>query len=137
MKTISTYVRFLSVIALFISLLSCRNDLNNNTTDFLILVDSIKAPDTVRYLASFDIDFFGTVGFNTSNKFISFNVIKKDNDISIETWGTSDYKPGQCSDTLITLDGQKLHLTLPSPGVYKITVIEPLDFTLVKQITVY
>ena len=100
------------------------------------MVDSIKAPDMVSHTAQFDIDFFGTVGFNTCYKFISFNVVRKDYDIRIETWGTSDYMSGQCADALVTLEGQKLDMTLSSPGIYKITIVEPADFTLVKLITV-
>jgi hypothetical protein len=139
MKTIKISVRFLSVITAIICLSSCRdvlNTTNNNDNSFLVLVDSIDAPDTVRYAAPFDINFFGTVGFNTCERFITFNVTKQDNDINIEAWGTSDFKPGQCSDSLVTMEGQKLNLTIPSPGTYRIVIEEPVDYILVKQIIV-
>lgn len=136
MKTIKLSVRFLPVITLFIFLISCRNDLNNNSNDFLVLVDSINAPDTVRYSAPFDINFYGTVGFNTCERFISFKVTIQDNDINIEAWGTSEFKPGQCPDSLVLLNGQNLNLAIPSPGTYTIVVQEPVDFVLVKQLIV-
>jgi hypothetical protein len=116
-------------------LLSCHNDLNT-FDDFLIKVDSIHVPITITSNTPFDIEFFGTIGWNGCLSFKTFNQIYKNNDITIEAWGTYDNKAGICPTVMVYLDGRKLNITIPLPGIYKISIKEPDYTSLVRQITV-
>lgn len=133
MKTIKPYIWFLSIITTFIVIISCQNDLSTSR-DFLIKVDSIHFPDSVASNTPFNIEFFGTIGFNGCTKFKSFLPVYKDNKYTIGAWGTYDDKSGQCPDMLVLLDGKKLNLTVPSPGIYLIVIQEPDNSSLVVQI---
>lgn len=135
MRTNISALGLLSVIAIGLSILSCHID-SDNSSDFIIRVDSVKIPDTVSSATPFDIVFFGTIGFNSCYSFKTFNRVVKDNDIKIQAWGTLDYKEGKCPEGLVSLNGQILKLTIPLPGTYRIVIKEPEDYTLVKQITV-
>lgn len=120
---------------MFTIILSCHND-KDTSNDFMITVDSIKVPDTISSATPFDIEFFGTIGFDGCFSFKTFNLINKENDIIIETWGTYNTKNGICPTEMVSLDGQKLRLTIPLPGKYRIVINEPASYSLVKQITV-
>ena len=128
---IRTSISLLTACAACIMLFSCHLDQENN--DFLIKVDSIHAPDTIDANTAFDIVFFGTIGFDECTSFKSFNQTKNKNDVDIEAWGTYDNTPAVCPPALITLDGQKLSMSLTFPGVYRILTKDP-GFTLVKKI---
>ena len=132
---IRTSISLLTAFAACIMLFSCHLDQNGNN-DFLIKVDSIHAPDTVDSNTAFDIVFFGTIGFDECTSFKSFNQTKDNNDVDIEAWGTYDSTPAVCPPALITLDGQKLSMSLPFPGVYRILIKDPGPITLVKKIVV-
>jgi hypothetical protein len=135
MVPIKRYIRLLAVIAVFIMILSClRNPSTGN--DFLIKVDSFNIPATISSGTPFDIEFFGTIGFDQCTKFKTFNQIYKNSNITIELWGTYDNNEGACVPDLIYMNGQKLNLTIPLPGEYTIKIIEPNDYILIKQIIV-
>jgi hypothetical protein len=103
--------------------------------DFLIKVDSIHLPNTFTSNIPFDIEFFGTIGFDECHSFKSFNQIINSNIITVEAWGTFDNKPDICPEAKITLDGHKLNMTIPFPGIYTIRIKEP-GYYLVNQIVV-
>ena len=135
MITVKRYIRLLSVISVCIMFLSClKNPSSDN--DFLIKVDSINIPLTISSGTPFDIEFFGTIGFDQCNGFKTFNQIHENNNITIEAWGTYDNNGGACPPDLIYMSGQKLNLTIPIPGEYTIKIREPNDYLLVKQIIV-
>ena len=129
------YLSLLIVSGILITLAACQNK-SEETADFLIKVDSIHCPDSVLANTKFDIAFYGTVGFNGCTSFKTFNQKFDDNNITIETWGTYENYNGTCPDVLVTLDGQKLSMTLPFPGTYKIKVKEPDNYLLYKFIKV-
>lgn len=126
---------FVTVIVIFVGLLSCHDN-SDSSSDFIVKVDSFKVPAAVTSATPFDVVFYGTVGRNGCYSFKTFNKAVKGNDISIEVWGTFDYKTGSCPEELVLLDGIKLNLTIPFPGTYRIVIKEPADYTLVRQITV-
>jgi hypothetical protein len=134
MKTKTPYTIGL-ILAICALLASCSNA-NNTYTDFLIKVDSIHCPDSVISNASFDIEFFGIIGFNGCYSFKTFNQRLADNDITIEAWGTYDSNAGICPAALVTLDGQKLSMSLFTPGLYRIKISEPDMTIIVKSIVV-
>lgn len=114
---------------------SCTDKLTSQN-DFLITVDSIHVPVTITSNTPFDIEFFGMVGVDGCYSFKVFNQIIKDNDITIETWGTYDSKAKVCPEVLVTLYGKKINMTIPYPGIYYIKITEPYGYPLVKQIIV-
>ena len=130
---IKTSFSLLTACAACIMLFSCNLDQSSNN-DFLIKVDSIHTPDSVVSNTTFDIVFFGTIGFDKCTSFKTFNQTYNNNDVDIEAWGTYNSTPAVCPPALITLDGQKLPMTLPFPGVYRILIQDPGAITLVKQI---
>ena len=123
------------VIVIFIGLLSCHVD-SSSSNDFLVQVDSFKVADAVTSATPFNVDFYGTIGLNGCYSFKTFNQVVKGNDITIEVWGTFDYKTGSCPEELVSLNGIKLNLTIPFPGAYRIIIKEPAGYSLVRQITV-
>jgi hypothetical protein len=129
------FISLLLFSGTLISLSACQNK-PETTTDFLIKVDSIHCPDTVMANAKFDIVFYGTVGFNGCTSFKTFNQKFDDKNITIETWGTYENFNGTCPDVLVSLDGQKLSMTLPFAGTYKIKIKEPDNYLLYKFIKV-
>jgi hypothetical protein len=134
MITVKSYIRLLSLITFSIICLSCHNDLSSSS-DFLIKVDSINVPKSVNSETPFDIEFFGTIGFDGCTEFKTFNQIYDNNDITIEAWGTYNNQT-KCPTVMVSLDGQKLNLTIYSRGVYTILIREPDSFSIVRQITV-
>jgi len=135
MNHVKSLVSIFTVTGFCLIFFSCRNDLSSNS-DFLIHVDSIRVPETVIQAKSFDIEFFGVIGFNGCYSFKTFNRVVKGNEITIEAFGTLDEKSGVCPDVLVTLDGIKLSSTINLPGIYQIIIKEPDSFTLIKQIIV-
>jgi hypothetical protein len=132
----STYSLSLAIgIMIFIGLLSCHDD-SSSSNDFLVKVDSFRVADAVTSATPFNVDFYGTIGLNGCYSFKTFNRVVKGNDITIEVWGTFDYKTGSCPEELVLLNGIKLNLTFPIPGTYRIIIKEPADYSLVRQITV-
>jgi hypothetical protein len=135
LKRIASSLTLIIVIVALIGLLSCHDD-SASSNDFMIKVDSFKVAGAVTSATPFDVTFYGTMGRNGCYSFKTFNRIVSGNDISIEVWGTFDYKTGSCPEELVSLDGIKLNLTIPFPGTYRIIIKEPEDYTLVRQITV-
>jgi hypothetical protein len=118
-----------------IGLLSCNTD-KNETNDFLIKVDSIHVPETIVSGNTFEIKFYGVIGFNGCYSFKSFNTVNNGGTIIVEAWGTSDFSNLLCPDALVTLDGYTLKLTISVPGIYKLIIHEPGNLSLETQIKV-
>jgi hypothetical protein len=135
MRIVKTIGLFLTIIAICLQFSSCIKK-ESSSNDFIIKVDSIKAPDSVSSGTSFDIEFFGTIGFDGCNGFKTFNKVDKKNDIVIEAVGTYHSSSGTCPPQLVLLDGQKLNLIIVLPGTYRIIIKEPEDFSIVEEITV-
>jgi hypothetical protein len=125
------------IMTLFIcGFFSCLNNNSINTNDFLIKVDSVKVPETVISGTPFNIQFFGTIGFDDCTSFKTFNQAILEKDINIEAWGTFEYKNRTCNPALVTLDGYTISMTLYNPGVYRLLITEPGNYTLVKELNV-
>jgi hypothetical protein len=135
MKKYKTLIKFLFLIMFCSFLISCNLD-SYETGDFLIKVDSISVPDLIVTNTPFDIEFFGTIASNGCHKFEYFNHSIIANVILIEAWGSYDIRDGVCPTTMVYLDGQKLTVTIPSPGIYTINVIQPDNTTLTREIAV-
>jgi hypothetical protein len=104
--------------------------------EFLVAVDSIHAPDTVNSNIPFEIEFFGTIGWDGCYFFSKFNQVMSGEDLQIEAWAIYDNHDRVCSSTEVSLDGQKMTATIPTPGTYRIKVSQPYYTHLIKQIIV-
>jgi hypothetical protein len=128
-------MRLLSLFTVMLLFSSCVNKLSTSS-DFLIKVDSIHCPDSVASNTSFDIEFFGIIGFDGCSSFKTFNQRSEEKDITIEAWGTYNDSGGACPAVLVSLDGQKLSMKIPFAGTYKIHINEPDNSYLIKLVKV-
>jgi hypothetical protein len=128
---------FLLLIFIFLSFgtLACHKD-NAGSNDFLIGIDSVKLPVEVNQGVSFDIHFYGTIGFSDCYSFKTFNRRLTGNEITIECYGTYEDKNGKCLERLVTMDGMVLNMSVMVPGKYIIIIKEPDSSSIVEQITV-
>jgi hypothetical protein len=134
MRIIKTVLLLLMILTLGFLLRSCLGE-PYTYEDYLIKVDSIHIPGTILSRTPFDIEFFGTVGFDGCHSFKTFNQTSKDNDINIEVLGKYESN-GTCPAVLVTLNGQKLNMTLNLQGIYNIKIQQPDNSSFVRQITV-
>lgn len=135
MTTLNSLIRFLAIPAISLSLVSCNKELSTGS-DFLIMVDSINVPGVVDAETPFDIVFFGTIGFNGCVSFKTFNMEIYDDQYTIGAWATYDQNNKTCPDVLVSLNGKKLSLIIPTAGTYYILITEPNGYVITKQITV-
>ena len=135
MRTFRSVLMFMMIITLCFFLKSCLNE-ENASNDFLIKVDSIHVADTIASAVQFDIEFFGTIGYNGCNSFKTFNQTIYDKNIAIGAWGTYENKNGTCPAMMVSLDGQKLRITIPLAGIYNIIILEPDNSSIVRTIVV-
>lgn len=137
MLRLKTYLRGFPFLLFAGLVISCNfNNTSPGTNDFLLKVDSISLPDTIRAGKSFEITFYGIVGFTTCDSFKTFNIATVGNEIDIQAWGTFDTHSTFCPDAMVTLDGTKLAITLPTPGMYRIVIVEPNNFRLQRSIVI-
>jgi len=114
---------------------SCQKDQGGNN-DFLIPIDSIRVPSELKQGESFNIQFYGVIGFSDCYSFKTFNRTLRGNIMTIECYGTFTDNKGKCTDRLVTMDGIFMNMTINVPGIYSIMVKEPGSFTLVEQIEI-
>jgi hypothetical protein len=135
MKKSKAFIKILSGPLFCCILFSCNGG-PYQVKEFLIKVDSIHVPNVVSSNTPFDIAFFGTVGDNGCFRFEAFRQNFNNNDIYIEAWGSLDYQATVCPAVMVYLDGRKLSLTIPEPGIYNLKLGQPDANPLIKQITV-
>lgn len=135
MRLMKTGLLFMILMASGLLLRSCLDD-PYIYQDYMIKVDSIHIPDPVTVNIPFDIEFFGTVGFDGCHSFKTFSQTVENNFITINTWGTYENKNGVCPTVMVYLDGQKLNMTFNVAGTYNIIIGQPDNSTFMRQITV-
>ena len=135
MTSSKSFIKLLIVVTFFYVLYSCKGG-PYQVKDFLIKVDSIQVPNAVASNTPFEIAFFGTVGVNGCFHFEAFRQNFNNNDIYIEAWGSLDYQATVCPTVMVYLEGRKLSLTIPAPGIYNLKIKQPDANPLIKQITV-
>lgn len=111
-----------SVVFLFSIIVSCQKEIDTEYNYFLIPIDSVAVPDTVKTNKPFDITFFGLVGTNGCYGFSKFVVQKLDNEIKIEAWGKIKKGAQICPDVIVYLRGKKMNYSLSEPGEYRLKV---------------
>jgi hypothetical protein len=128
-------IRKFGLLVLFcLPVLSCGNS-QYKIQQYLIEVKKISLPDYIYAKKPFDITFYGVVGVNGCCSFDTFKVTDNDKEIYVEAWGKYENQSGSCPAVMVYLDGQKLTLTAPSPGIYTIFIKKPdskplaVDFT--------
>ncbi len=135
MKIIKPFFKFLPLITLVCFLLSCHGG-PYKVESFLIKVDSIHVPIALISNTPFDIDFFGTIGTDGCHSFVGFNHTLNNQEIMIEAMGSYDYQADLCPTVMVYLNGHKLNMTVPIPGIYIIKIKQPDNTSLLKEITV-
>ncbi len=135
MKMLKVTSPVIAVLLLLITTAGCTKE-PAPLKDYLIQVDSIHVADTVSAGVSFDIEFFGIIGFDQCHSFKVFNQVYNGNNITIQAWGTFDSDAQACPDALVMLDGMKLNMKLIVPGYYDLLITEPGGYSLYKQILV-
>jgi hypothetical protein len=135
MQKIGISLSLITVIILIMFSASCTKE-PAPLQDYLIQVDSIQVADTVSAGVSFDIVFFGTIGFDMCHSFKVFNLGYNGDEITIQAWGTFDSNAEACPEALVSLDGRKLAMTLNIPGYYTIFIKEPAGYSIYKEIFV-
>ena len=113
---------------------SCEDDAGYNY--FLIPVDTISVPDTVKANDSFEIAFWGLVGTNGCHQFSEFMAEQQDNEIVIEAWGKIKKDAQFCSSIMVYLRGGKMNFSISEPGQYSIKVRQSDDLYLEHSILV-
>jgi hypothetical protein len=123
------------ILAMSFIFYSCHSD-TSGSEDFLIRIDSVNVPANVNQGASFDIHFYGTIGFSDCYVFKTFNRTMTGNILTIECYGTYLVNKVKCVDQLVTMDGINLNMSLLVPGTYIVIIKEPDSSTIVKQLVV-
>lgn len=112
---------------MFLIIVSCKKEIDTEYNYFLIPMDSVAVPDTVKTNKPFDIAFFGLVGTNGCYSFSEFVVQKQDNEIKIEAWGKIKKGAQICPDVMVYLRGKKMNYSLSEPGEYRLKVKQDED----------
>lgn len=111
-----------SVVFLLLINVSCQKEIDTEYNYFVIPIDSVIVPDTVKINKSFEIAFFGLVGTNGCYRFSEFILQKQNNEITIEVWGKIRKGAQICPDEMVYLRGKKMNYSLPEPGEYQLKV---------------
>lgn len=135
MKPKQPIIFLLTACSFCLILFSCHNELYTPDS-FIIKVDSIHVPHVITSKNPFDIELFGIIGTDGCHSFSQYIYSLGSNCLRIEALGNYDYRAGLCPAIMVYLDGHKLNVTIPLPGIYTIKIREP-DYTfLTRQITV-
>jgi hypothetical protein len=114
-----TIAGLITVIILLFYLSSCSLD-TKTVEPYVIVVDSIIAPDTVNIKTIFEIRLLGIVGpnscYSVEKAYCSVNDQKE---ITIEVMGRYLYEGAVCAEGVVNLD-TKVETNVPSPGIYTI-----------------
>ena len=124
----------LGYMILFPSCLNLDNE-EDESTYFMIEVDSISLADTILTTDSLSISFYGTVGNNSCYSFYQFYPQTLEDTIKIEVWGV--LAPDEhCTDVIVTLEGEQLNVFNFDEGTYFVHVIQPDASLLTDSLTV-
>ncbi len=113
---------------------SCQKD--EDYEYFLIQVDSVSIPETILANQSFELEFFGYIGYNGCYSFSEFVSEKQNKTILVEAQGKLNVKSTICSDVMVGLNGEKLSLLLKETGNYNLKIKQPDGTFLERQILV-
>ena len=97
--------------------------LGPDTREFVIRIDSIKAPGAVSGGAAFDVKFYGFVGPNGCYSFKEFRVEKSSSSADITVLG--ERTTGLCAQALVFLTGQPLTIQPPVSDPFTLRVRQP------------
>jgi hypothetical protein len=85
---------------------------------YLISIDSLYAPDTVKIKTLFDVEVFGLVGPSKCYAFERlYSSGNNNNEIFIEAWGNYTYVGDPCVDEKVLLQ-ESIEISVSVPGIY-------------------
>ncbi len=103
---------------------------------YLIKIDSLHAPDTVRVKTLFIIEIYGYVGPSKCYNFEkAYNYTNDQNEITIEAWGKYAYYGDPCEEGIMLMD-HKVELAVSSAGNYLIKGVQPNGLFVEKKLVV-
>jgi hypothetical protein len=102
--------------------------------EFVIAVDSVRAPGAVSGGAAFDVAFFGTIGTSGCYAFKEFRVTKSTTAADITLIGVYRSKTGTCTDVLMLLGGRQFTISPPVADPFELRVHQPDNSLLVKTV---
>ena len=133
MRTFRLFKNLSLIILATNFLLSCNHESGYRL--FLVKVDSIQVSNAPVANSPFDINFYGTIGWNGCYSFSNFNVQQDNLNILIEAWGRVD-KATICPTVMVYLTGHNVTYTVQIPGTYNIKIKQPDNSYLEKQIAI-
>ena len=137
------YILIITSILILVVYLStgCKKEDDPNT-EFVILVDSLRMPDTVSFGSMLEIDFYGLVGTNDCYTFsrieqLESTTVDPQNSIRFQLYG--DYVDnGNCQAGLVYMNPVTTTLSGMFAGTFTVVVQQPdgtlmTGFTYVKE----
>lgn len=115
------------VLAVYLST-GCKKEDDTNT-EFIILVDSLRMPDTVSFGSMLEIDFYGLVGTNDCYTFsqvkqLESTSVDPQNSIRFQLYG--DYVDnGNCQGGGVYMNPVTTTLSGMLPGTFAVLVQQP------------
>ena len=129
-KTISGFI----LTALLVLLAGSCSLKSTHIEPYMISIDSVAAPDTVRVKTLFNINLYGYVGPNkcyADEK--SYSYINEKNEFIIEAWGKYSYVGKVCEDGVVLMDAT-VETSCPTAGTYVIKGTQPSGYFVEKTI---
>ena len=105
---------------------SCKQDNLNppKYTEFVMQIDSIQMPATLKLGQSLKIKFYGTIGNNGCYSFSRFAPKAEGNTITVTAYGKLEEKD-VCAEVISRLEGGLLEVNLLDTGRYVVHVSNP------------
>ena len=91
---------------------------------FLIRIDSIAHPASIRYDDSLTILLYGTIGADSCTVFSHIDETKKPLDVELTVWG-KHYLDSTCATRMIALNGRQYKTLTNMTGWFKIHIRQP------------
>ncbi len=123
------------LIALFFG--SCRQDTYDlpKYTEFVMQIDSIQMPSTLKLGQSLKIKFYGTIGPDGCYVFSRFDPKAEGKTITVTAYGKHEEK-SVCPDVISRLEGALLEVNLLDTGRYVVHVSQPSPPDIYDTVTV-
>jgi hypothetical protein len=104
--------------------------------EFVIKVDSVRAPAVVSVGASFDIEFFGTIGPSTCYRLKEYQLAKSSTTADITLVGAHPAESRTCGDAFTSVQGLRITISPPTADPFAVRIHQPDNTVLLKTIRV-
>ena len=105
-----------------LALLGCSVPQDPTVREFVIHVDSVEAPATVRFDEPLELKFYGTIGSNLCYAFDRFEGEQSGSRLELTLWGRSEFSANESCPTAISrLEGRSF--VKAAPHLHPVTVV--------------